>query len=110
MSSTACGSFASVLLQPQADQGLLSPCLQIVSDWQAAAMAELQMVLLMQVTDSLDFLLDLPNLRSLMMGKLAGAADRSMYYMLELQRKLLRRWPDKDILHYSCPDSIIGPR
>ena len=92
------------------NQDLPFPCLHIISDWQAAAMAELQMVLLTQVTESLDFLLDLPNLRSLMMGKLAGAADRSMYYMLDLQKKLLRRWPDKDILHYSCPDSITGPR
>ena len=110
LSSTEFRSFASVLAHPQADQDLPSLGLRIISDRQAAAMAELQIGPLTQVTASLDFLLDLPNLRSLMMGKLSGAADRSMYYMLDFQKKLLRRWPDKDILHYSCPDLITGPR
>ena len=92
MDSAAYGSFVSVLTLPWAGQDLPSLGLQTIIDWKAAAVAELQVVSLAQVTSPLDFLLDLPNLRSLMMGKLSGAADRSMYYMLDFQKKLLRQW------------------
>ena len=63
----------------------------------------------MQVTAPLDFLLDLPNLRSLMMGKLLGTwSPRSMAYINDFTKKQLRRFPEKDVLHISCPDHTPG--
>lgn len=63
----------------------------------------------MQVTAPLDFLLDLPNLRSLMMGKLHGSwSPQSMYYVNALHRKLWCRFPDREVLHLSCPNHTPG--
>lgn len=63
----------------------------------------------LQVTAPLDFLLELPNLRSLMMGKLYGSwSPQSMYYVNALHRKLWCRFPDREVLHLSCPDHTPG--
>lgn len=63
-------------------------------------------VSLLQVKEPLDFLLDLPNLRSLMMGKLYDTwSPQSMFYMMDFAAKLVRRFPEKDVLHISCPEN-----
>ena len=63
----------------------------------------------LQVTAPLDFLLELPNLRTLMIGKLAGTwSPQSMAYINDFTKKQLRRFPEKDVLHISCPGTALG--
>ncbi len=63
----------------------------------------------LQVTAPLDFLLELPNLRVLMMGKLEGTwSPQSMAYINDFTKKQLRRNPERDVLLISCPDNILG--
>jgi hypothetical protein len=62
------------------------------------------------VNQSLDFLVDLPNLRSIMMGKQEGTwAPRSMLYMADFAAKLILRHPTKNVLRISCPGHTTGP-
>ena len=63
-----------------------------------------------QVNASLDFLVELPHLRSVMMGKQAGAwSPRSMLFMADFAAKLVVRHPAKNILRISCPGHTAAP-
>ena len=69
----------------------------------------IRQVLALQVTAPLDFLLELPNLRILMMGKLEGTwSPQSMAYINDFTKKQMRRNPERDVLLISCPDNILG--
>jgi hypothetical protein len=63
-----------------------------------------------QVNASLDFLVELPHLRSVMMGKQAGAwSPRSMLFMADFAAKLALRHPGKSVLRISCPGHTAAP-
>lgn len=63
-----------------------------------------------QVNASLDFLVELPNLRSVMMGKQQGTwTPRSMLFMADFAAKLMLRHPTKNVLRISCPGHTATP-
>ncbi|BDA46295.1 probable leucine-rich repeat-containing protein 1 at C-terminar half [Coccomyxa sp. Obi] len=64
----------------------------------------------LQVNAPLDFLLDLPNLRSVMIGKQSGSwSPCSMLYMTDFMMKLMAQHPTKNILRISCPGHNATP-
>lgn len=52
---------------------------------------------------SLDFLVELPCLRILMMGKATAYSAASVHFLSELMRKLTRKHPTRDVLRVSYP-------
>ncbi len=64
----------------------------------------------LQVNAPLDFLLELPNLRSVMIGKQSGTwSPCSMLYMTDFMMKLMAQHPTKNILRISCPGHNATP-
>ena len=65
---------------------------------------------LLQVESELDFLADLPNLRSVMMGKQYGSWSlRTMLHMTNFSARLKDLHPGKTILRISCPGHTAAP-
>lgn len=57
-----------------------------------------------QVTESLDYIANLPNLRILMLGKQSGSWEpSSMYFIADLVAKLKTKHSEKEILRISFP-------
>ncbi|KAK9906656.1 hypothetical protein WJX75_005626 [Coccomyxa subellipsoidea] len=64
----------------------------------------------LEITAPLDFLVELPNLRSVLMGKQTGSwTPLSMFLMMDFSTKLMKRHPKRTVLRMSCLGHNAAP-